>query len=598
MADPIKQTIDSIIAALEANSKKLDSISGAKAFADLAESLFNFSRIDWTSFGTAASKGLKSLGDSLKPEDLKAVSNALEGLSAESKLNASAFTELSKGLSTFATIDWAGVIFGLDQLSALKDSFTNARDGIMAFTGSIKGLSKSGENIEAFNQLGESLKVFSDITWDEIREGFEQLSKLGAIFANAKKGLQAFALAISELSESEANFSAFNTLSEALKTFASIEWGNVAKGLIMMSVLPGLIRMAAKGFQAFGQAVEGLKRYKDSFQALNTLMTALKNFSEIKWKNVFYGLIALRMMSGLFGGFGKAVDALGQAIGSKKSKATIESFGMFVSALSEFGQISWGKVLLGLGIMKLFGGMFKTFSAMAGPLNATVKMLKVFARGLGMAITELGAFAVDPLFIAGMIALAAFGFVLLEFGAACALAGAGVLLLAIGFERLLKGAFEGINKIVELANKADNMFKAAKGIGAIALALAAFGVAAAASGIGSAIGGVLGKITGSSPIDQILKLAEASDKLDKTATALERINRAMGGMPSSSGVDLSAGGAQGADLASQRGVAGAGGVGAVIKTGAKAISNKVSSVVVNNSFMPDRSTALVLAPAI
>jgi len=590
--------IAALIADLKAASGELKGIEGVEAFKGIADTLANFARINWRTFASDASEGLQRFAK-LGGTDgaLSKAAGAITGLGKASKGNTSALIELSKGLSEFAQIEWAYLEDGLVQLTALKDAFKSAAPSIKQFAASVKGLKKSEEDFKSFNALSEALSSFANVKWEVVTDGFKQLASLSKSFKDAAKGIKEFAASVKGLKKSEEDFRSFSTLSEALSSFANIDWANVTKGMLMMSVLPKLIRMAASGFAAAGQAVEGLGKHKESFQALNTLITALKNFSEIKWKDVFYGLIALRMMSGLFGGFGKAVDALGQAIGSKKSKATIESFSMFVSALSEFGQISWGKVLFGLGIMKLFGGMLKSFSAMAGPLNATVKMLKTFARGLGMAVTELGAAATNPIFWIGMAALASFGFVLLEFGAACALAGAGVLMLAFGFDRLLKSAFEGIGKLVELADNAPALFKAAAGITAISAALVAFGVAAAASGIGSAIGGVLGKITGSSPIDQILKLAEASDKLDKTATALERINRAMGGMPSSSGVDLSAGGAQGADLASQRGVAGAGGVGAVIKTGAKAISNKVSSVVVNNSFMPDRSTALVLAPA-
>jgi hypothetical protein len=591
--------IAALIADLKVASGELKGIEGVEAFKGIADSLANFASINWKIFAKDASEGLQRFADlGGKNGALSNAAGAITGLGKASKGNTSALIELSKGLSTFAEIQWKYLSAGLEQLTNLQDTFTNAGPSIESFAEAITGLADSEEDFEAFAKLSESLIGFGTVQWEGVADGFKQLASLGKSFKGTAKGIKEFAASVKGLKKSEEDFRSFSTLSEALSSFANIDWANVTKGMLMMSVLPKLIRMAASGFAAAGEAVEGLGKHKESFNALNALMTALRNFSEIKWKDVFYGLIALKAMSGLFGGFGKAVDKLGEAIGSEESKATIESFSMFVSALSEFGQISWGKVLLGLGIMKLFGGMFKTFSAMAGPLNATVKMLKVFARGLGMAVTELGAFAVDPLFIAGMIALAAFGFVLLEFGAACALAGAGVLMLAFGFERLLKSAFEGISKLVELADNAPALFKAAAGITAISAALVAFGVAAAASGIGSAIGGIVGKITGSSPIDQILKLAEASDKLDKTATALERINRAMGGMPSSSGVDLSAGGAQGADLASQREVAGAGGVGAVIKTGAKAISNKVSSVVVNNSFMPDRSTALVLAPAI
>jgi hypothetical protein len=40
------------------------------------------------------------------------------------------------------------------------------------------------------------------------------------------------------------------------------------------------------------------------------------------------------------------------------------------------------------------------------------------------------------------------------------------------------------------------------------------------------------------------------------------------------------------------------GVSGDMKTVVSPISNKVSSVIVNNNWMPDRSTALILAPAI
>ena len=564
----------------------------------LSSALRVFSEIAWASVAI----GLKQLAtlDILFKNDksgIKAFSKSIKDLYTSSN-DFNAFSLLSQALKQFSDIDWAGVSIGMEKMTSLGEVFKAAKSSFAAFRKAIKDLADSSKDFGAFAQLSQALESFSIIEWDDVRSGMEQIKNLSTTFKEAKVGFKAFAAAIKDLYAVEKDFAAFNSLSQSLKTFSEISWSKVTLGFVMMAVLPKLIRLAANGFKAAGEAVEGLARYKDSFESLESLLSALKGFSEIKWKDVFYGLIALRLMSPLFSAFGKAVDKLGEAIGSRKSRQTIEAFHKFATGLQTFGQISWGKVLFGLVIMKMFGSTFKVFASMSGALDKTVGMLKKFSRGLGMAITELGEIALDPLFWIGMAALAGVGLILIEFGYAAKLAGEGVMLLAKAFELMAESAVKAVTQLIGLGKSGPGLLKAAAGIIAISAALVVFAAASSAAGLAGAMGGIIGKLTGTSPIDQIMKLAEASEKLDKTATALERINKAMKGMPSSAGADLSTAGAQGADLASQRGVAGADGMGAVIKTGAKAISNKVSSVVVNNNWMPDRSTALVLAPAI
>lgn len=569
-----------------------------EALRALSSALQIFSEVAWASVAVGL-KELSKLDVLFKnaKSGIKAFSKSIQDLYTSSK-DFDAFALLSQALQLFSNIDWAGVTIGMKKMASLGDVFKAAKSSFAAFRKVVKDLAESSKDFGAFAQLSQALESFSIIEWDDVRYGMEQIKNLSTTFKEAKAGFKAFAAAIKDLYTVEKDFTAFNALSQSLKTFSEISWSKVTLGFVMMAILPKLIRLAANGFKAAGEAVEGLARYKESFESLESLLSALKGFSEIKWKDVFYGLIALRMMSPLFSAFGKAVDSLGDAIGSRKSRQTIEAFHKFATGLQTFGQISWGKVLFGLLIMKMFGGAFKVFAAMSGALDKSIGMLKKFSRGLGMAITELGAIAADPIFWVGMAALAGIGLILIEFGYAAKLAGEGVMLLAKAFELMVKSAVEGVSQLMGLAKTGPGLFKAAAGIAAISAALVTFAAASSAAGMIGAVGGIIGKLTGTSPIDQIMKLAEASDKLDKTATALERINKAMKGMPSSSGLDLSTGGAQGAELASQRGIAGAGGPGAIIKTGAKAISNKVSSVVVNNNWMPDRSTALILAPAI
>ena len=657
MPGDIKENIKAIIDALNATGDKLKELPGAKQFSDIAHGLSQFSKIDWNIFGKGAAEGLKNFADSIKADPFKNILTSFKGLGASGKDiqalgvlgsslnrfanidwnaisfgfnqlsridkiiksavpslkaftkavkdldehsdNFNAFNVLSESLKTFGEIGWAQVTFGFNQLSHIDKTIKSAIPGLKAFTKAVKDLDEHSSNFNAFNVLSESLKTFADIDWNNVSFGFNELSHIGQTIKSAIPGLKAFTKAVKDLNQNSNNFNAFNLLSESLKTFSDINWARVTLGFTMMSVLPWLIKKSAKGFDEAGKALNGLQSYAKGFEAFNTLSMAFKSFGEISWGAVTLGLVVLRIISPLFTGFGKAVQSLGNAIGTKTAQNTIESFHKFVSALVEFGNVKWGSIIFGVAMMKIFGGAFKTMSELAGPLDKGVQVLQRAASGAGRAIgqfvTAIGQAAANPLFWVGIAGLAALGLTLMTFGKAAEWAGKGVMYLAKGFKMMVESAVEGVSQLIKLADESDGLFKAAAGIAAISAALVAFSYASVASGIGGAIGGLIGKVTGTSPIDQILKLAEAGDKLEKTANALERINAAIRDMPSKSGTELSVANEEAASLSSQRGVA-------TVTAGGKNISapvsNKVSTTVVNNHWMPDRSMALILAPAI
>ena len=451
---------------------------------------------------------------------------------------------------------------------------------------------------EVFNDLSTAFYSFSKIDWTKFGkkaaaglESFEGLSDNIVTASKALEGLDA---------NTTKNAQAFAELSSALTIFSGIGWLGVMKGVLMMSAIPKLLKASAAGFAAAGQAVKGLAEHKESFAALESLLTAFRQFADIKWAQVAKGLLVMGVISPFFSNFGKSVESLAKSLSSRGKKA-IESFVSFANALNTFANVKWSRVLFGITAMKLVGGMLKAFGettkVIASAITSFNKVATAGAVVIGTFVNAIGAFALSPTFWLGIAALASLGFVLMEFGAAAALTGIGVLALAFGFEKLAANSAEVVGMFLQFAANAAGIFAAAAAIGAVSVALVAFGAASIASGISGAISGVIGSVTGSNPIDQILKLAESSDKLDKAATALERIKAAMSGMPSSAGMDLSSKGIQSAELASRRNVASTGGVGAIIKTGAKSISNQVSSVVVNTGWMPDRSSALILAPA-
>ena len=730
--------LDNIVSALVEAAKKLDGVKGVEELRGLTQALSHYAAINWSKFGRGAAEGLDTFTG--LENSFKEVAKSLKAFEFVSRDSTEVFKDLSKGLSLFSDIDWNGVKVGLKSIKQLEDTFTEAQAGFIAFADSVALLYDSSDNFEAFTLLSNSLKTFSDIDWDGVDKGLESISELEDTFTEAQAGFKAFAKAVKVLSNSSDNFEAFTLLSNSLKTFSDIDWGKVIWGFTMMATLPKLIKVAANGFKEFAIAVRGLKNSSKDFEAFTLLSNSLKTFSEIawgkvilgfammailpklikvaangfkefaiavrglknsskdfegfkalseslkafgdiKWGKVLFGLIALKMISPLFKVFGKAVNELGKSIGSKEAKQTIQSFVQFTNALKTFGEIRWGMVFIGTVILRLFAGALKVFASAQGAMNISMKMLKVFVRGLSLALTQLGVAATNPLFWIGMAALAAFALILIGFGVACVLAGVGVLLIAIAFERFMKAAFEGlgmllgladrasdlikvagaiallaygmglfavagllaipailalglfstivavlggalticakgvqliaraferfvkaafdgIDKMIELGKSAPGLLKAALAIALVSAAMIAFAAAGVASSGGGLISGFFDKITpGMGPMEKIMALAQAADGLDKTATALERINAALNAMPSKDGIDLSVAGSEGAQNASNARTAAhtagqnsAGG-------GKKTINNKVSTVVFNNSWMPDRSSALILAHA-
>ena len=502
--------ISQFLSQLKNAGDQLKDTKGAQEIAAVADSLYKFSQIEWESFGQDAERGLKAFA-TIGSKGFVDAAAAISGLGRSSKNNALALIELSKGLSEFGSLSWSNIKSSLTSIRDLGRSFSVMTPGLKSFRNAIAGLSDSNEDIHTFYSMAESIKRFSEITWT-----------------------------------------------------------SVIKGIVVMSSIPKfLFRSLASALNDMGAAVGNLGKRKSGFDSLNSLMSTFRNFAGIKWSAVALGIASMKLLSYSFGFIGSAIDKLSKAIGSERSKKTIENFHTFIMSLDTFGRIPWIKILFGLTVLKTFSGMFEIFSKIAKPLQEAAEIFRsactITGEAIGGLVTALGTLAVDPLFWIGVAALASLGLVFLEFSAAAAITGAGVLLLAMGFERLIHSAFEGIDKLLELANSAPQIAASAEAIGAMAIALTAYGVAAAAASVGSAFSRGIDRLTG---------------------------------RPSTSGDNLSGISDQNSDMASQRAMIGAmsAGGGRSTTNTAQSISNKISSVIVNNNYMPDRSTALILSP--
>jgi hypothetical protein len=405
-------------------------------------------------------------------------------------------------------------------------------------------------------------------------------------------------------SKAEGKYGEMQSLLYVFGTFSQIKWKDVFFGLAGIKIVTNYLPVMSKAMVKMLEPLEG-KDFKESMKGMYTFINALSKFGEIKWGRIMFGLTILGLLSagmGIFALIGPVMIA-GAVLFGEFAKLMGKAIGAFFKALP-FGAIVKGLLLLaGLAVsLALLAGSFIIFSKVSWKdvfigLGA-IAAFSALAAILGLAIE----------FIApGLIVLAGLGAALIVLGLGFMAVGKGLKFMAEGIKEIGDTLPEMADTFERMAGMSLGLLKTAAALAVLSAAIVAFSVATAAGNIGGAVAGAISGVinwaTGSkstSPIDQLARLASMSDALHETADAIERINAAIKAMPSKAGADLSMLSTTGAELTSQRGVAAAGGYasGGGGKNISAPVSNKISSVVVNNSFMPDRSTALVLAPVI
>ena len=568
--------VKNIVAGLKASSKgiKPDEL---KSLSTLADSIIGLASLDLKkatkSFSSLA--GLKDVisGSSGALTEISAILKE-SGLGTIGRKPIEALKNLSDALNAFSSIDWKNTLRGFSYMAEIEKIAPQIENGLISIGVAVLNIAdrKLIQAFENLSSLSIGLNAFSQIKWTNLIAGFTIMGQISRLAESAKIGFKAVAMALSDLAKKGAQkaFAGLESLATGFKTFSEIAWAKVVYGFTMMGTIVRLVA-SGKGFEAVSEALRPLAN-NEGIKAFTGLATGFKTFSEIKWLKIIIGLTAVNMFSKAFGGFAKAVDAM-STLSNPESKETVKTFSELASSLEAFAKVSWVSVLVGLKILQYT--VKPAFEALAS------------AGAILMANIEL----IGP----AILALGAIGLALVPFGVAAMMAGAGVLMLGTGMLLMAVAVKKAVDPLTQLA-KLD-LFGAAAGIMAVSAALAAF----ALGQTGMAITGFFGKLLGGgkSPIDQLKEIADLGPNLEKTADALERIKEALAGMPSKSGMELGRLNEEGKEISVARAGAESNAGGAVdMSSTRRAVTNNLSSMVVNNGWMPDRSTALVLAPAI
>ena len=430
---------------------------------------------------------------------------------------------LAGALKQLANLDWEEIGKGLAGVGGL----------MLELVGAVKLLSNGGKKVmkgalqlvifaAAIKILASVCKDLAALSWEELGKGLAGVGGLMlelSIFLNTTKNTKkamSTALGILVLS------AALKVLASVCKTFASMSWENIGKGLAAVGAL--LLELAVftnitKNAKHVISTGVGLVLLAASMKILSGVMT---DMSKLSWTEIAKGLTAL---GGSLLSISIAMKLLPKGIISKSLGliGVAAAITILSKSLKSMSQMSWEEIAKGL--VTLGGAMTILaigLNAMKGTLGGSAAMLvaalafAVFTPILkSLAKLSWGDIAKGLLALAGVFAvfgaaaailspiiptMYALSGAILLFGVGCGLAGTGILALAIGLTALSASIVVAGNSIVEIVKGLIN------GIGDIIVSICK-GIANSATAIAEAFIAVI-KAACSAIIETVPLIAE------------------------------------------------------------------------------------------
>ena len=266
--------------------------------------------------------------------------------------------------------------------------------------------------------LAGAMKIFQTLQWEDIAKGIVAIGgSLGvlALFLTAMndniKG--AFALTIAA--------GALITLSLALKIFQTLQWEDIAKGIVAIG---GSIGVLALFLTAMNDNIKGAFALTIAAGALITLSLALKIFQTLQWEDIAKGIVAIGGSLGVLALFLTAMN--NNVKGAFALTIVAGSLIVLGTALKILSSIPFKKMLVALGAL---AGTFAVLGLAGAILTPVIP-------------TILG--------LAGALALV--GVSILAFGAGLALTGAGLTAIAAGLTALALASTASVNALITVVS--------------------------------------------------------------------------------------------------------------------------------------------------
>ena len=266
--------------------------------------------------------------------------------------------------------------------------------------------------------LAGAMKIFQTLQWEDIAKGIVAIGgSLGvlALFLTAMndniKG--AFALTIAA--------GALITLSLALKIFQTLQWEDIAKGIVAIG---GSLGVLALFLTAMNDNIKGAFALTIAAGALITLSLALKIFQTLQWEDIAKGIVAIGGSLGILALFLTAMN--NNIKGAFALTIVAGSLIVLGTALKILSSIPFTNMLVALGAL---AGTFLVLGLAGAILTPVIPTIL----GLAGALTLVGV-------------------AILAFGAGLALTGAGLTAIAAGLTALALASTASVNALITVVS--------------------------------------------------------------------------------------------------------------------------------------------------
>ena len=455
IASAIAILVASLVALSRIDSAKLSSALGAITvlFADLMASMAVFNKISGMASGVIKSttamlaistavlilaSALKKLGDL----DAKQLATGLTGVVGLTATMIVAAKSLSKGGPTIikgasqmvvfaaaikvlasacedlSTLDWEELAKGLVGVGVLL-----AEVSLFMNTAKFSGQSVTTATgivilSEAIKILASACEDFAQMNWGEIGRG---LTSIGIVLAEIVAFTRLTGNAQHVVATSTALIgigAAMKILASAVKDFSTMNWSELAVGLVGMAGALAAVTIAVnlmpKNMIAIGTGLIAVST------ALLIMASALENMGGMEWNEIAKGLVALGGSLGIMAVGLRAMT--GTLSGSAAMLVAASALAILTPVLSILGAMSWTAIVKGLVSLAGAFTVIGVAGAVLTPLVPTILGLSGAMALIGVAVLGLGA---------GLLA-----------------AGTGLSAIAVGFTALAAAGTAGATAVV------------------------------------------------------------------------------------------------------------------------------------------------------
>ena len=306
---------------------------------------------------------------------------------------AQALSKIGPALESVGNLSWeqigkglVGIGFALAEMTAVIATLSNT-------TGIDGGITSAAAMLIlalALKPIGDELIALSGLSWDQVATGLVAMGGALAelVAALSIAGLSGLSGLIGAISIDVVAFG-LRSIADALLTFGSMSWDQVATGLVAMGgALAELVAaLSIAGLSGLSGIIGAIGIDLVASQ-MGALADALVKFGSMSWDQVATGLVAMG------GALAELVVATGTeglmgvsaALGAISIDAIVAQLDSLANALIKFGSMSWDEISRGLTSMMgalsetALGGLLNTFSGFgAGAISEMAEPLGTLA---------------------------------------------------------------------------------------------------------------------------------------------------------------------------------------------------------------------------